>query len=410
MFRTSGAASPSVNDFCRKRRRLVRLALFLLCLNILKTVLMKKSFFAVAALLAVMLGGCSGDMRKKDRVENVILMIGDGMGLTQVTALMVDKDYSPTAFDRAQGVGLVKTYSANNRVTDSAAAGTALSTGEKTDNAMLGMLPDSSWCYSIMARAAARGMATGIVVTYDIVHATPAAFYAHVPERHMYDSIAVQLAADSIDVLFGSGRKYFTGRGDGRDLLADMRRKGYEVYDDWREAVKSEGKRVAFIGEGYFPTVTNGRDTDYLAEATRAAMRMLKKASPEGFMLMVEGSQIDFGGHDNDREMLLAEMHDFERAVTAAFDFADYHPGTLVVVTADHETGGLTMPSGNPDYTAAESGIEHEFSTGGHTGTLVPVYAYGTGASRFSSVMENTDIPKIIADLLGFGREPDSGR
>ena len=163
------------------------------------------------------------------------------------------------------------------------------------------------------------------------------------------------------------------------------------------------GKVVGLFADEYMPTVMKGRDENYLCNATKKALEILSNnaaGSKKGFMVMIEGSQIDSEGHANNAEGILAETRDFERAVGAAMDFADTHPGTLVVVTADHETSGLSITSNKTDFTLSESGIGYQFGTTGHTGTLVPVYLYGACADRINGIMDNTDLPKEIAALM----------
>ena len=155
---------------------------------------------------------------------------------------------------------------------------------------------------------------------------------------------------------------------------------------------------MGFFTDGHLPKMSEGRG-DYLERATRKALEILLREAGErdrGFVLMVEGSQIDLRAHDNDAEGVLTEMRDFDRAVAAAMDFADRHPGTLVVVTADHETGGLSIPSANVDFEHEEAGIEYCFSTGGHTAAMVPVYLYGTGAERINGVLDNTELAHML--------------
>ncbi|MFA7043198.1 MAG: alkaline phosphatase [Bacteroidales bacterium] len=338
-------------------------------------------------------------------VKNVIYMIGDGMGLAHVTAMMIEQKYEPCAFDRAEAVGLVKTFSANNRITDSAAAGTALATGNKTNNGMLGLTPGGDTIQSVLSRAGVFGKKTGIVVTCEIENATPAAFYAHVDNRSKSAEIALQLSHDSIDVLFGGGMKYFNGRDDGIDLVKNLKAKNYQVFDKWTDAIQvKNGKVAAFVAPGHLPYHDDGRG-DFLPEATSKALEILTNDSQasgnKGFFMMVEGSQIDWASHGNQFSKLLHEMNDFEKSVKIAFDYADAHPGTLVVVTADHETGGLIMPSGNVDFTKSESGIDYKFGSVSHTGIMVPLFAYGKGAANFTGIFDNTDVPKIINKLLG---------
>ena len=349
-------------------------------------------------------------------VRNLIYLIGDGMGLSHVSMLMLEEGYGTTAFDRAQNIALITTYSANNRVTDSAAAvhrfhRRAWPAPSGVRSGMLGVLPDSTAAESIMADAIRAGMPTGVVVTSTLQHATPGAFYAHVPYRRQYQRISDQLAGSDLTVAFGGGWKYAetSEREDGVPGIERLRDRGFRVLTDPSQLdTLSRGPVMGFFADGHLPKMSEGRG-DYLERAIRKALEILSREAGErdrGFILMVEGSQIDLRAHDNDAEGVLTEMRDFDRAVAAAMDFADRHPGTLVVVTADHETGGLSIPSANVDFEHEEAGIEYRFSTGGHTAAMVPVYLYGTGAERINGVLDNTELARMLKWLV----LPDSGR
>lgn len=362
------------------------------------------TLFAAAA--AIVLAGCATCTDKEQTPRNLIYMIGDGMGLSHAAMLIIENDYEPTAFDRAQNVALATTYSLNNRVTDSAASGTALATGTKTNNSMLGITPDSVILESIIARAEAQGRPTGIVVTSDLGHATPAAFYAHTFDRGNYATIARQFVDSGIDVAFGGGASTFSASSDPEtpaplDLL---REKGYGVVTSLEELeAVTETPVIGLMDNSHMISAQKGRG-DYLPRATSKALELLtaqSQKSGQGFVLMVEGSRIDFEAHDNNAEGLLLEMRDFEQAVSRAMDYADTHPGTLVVVVADHETGGLSMSSGNPDFTLSESGIDYRFSTSSHTGIPVPVYLYGTGAERINGLTDNAELSNRLSEILG---------
>lgn len=340
---------------------------------------------------------------KPQPVRNVIYMIGDGMGLAHVSMLMIENGYAPTAFDRAHNVALISTYSANNRVTDSAAAGTALATGHKTGNAMLGVDLNGKPLESIIARAEKEGMPTGLAVCCYLQHATPGAFYAHVGDRGDTEHINPALLESGIDVLLGGGRKRFMQTSsEGGTYFDAFRRRNYNIVGSLAEAdTIHSGQLLGVFADKHLPNAPERGD--YLVQATNKALEILSNNAAKqkkGFVLMVEGSIIDYAGHGNDAKWLLAEMRDFEKAVAAAMDYADRTPGTLVVVTADHETGGLTIPSGDSDFTQAESGVEYKFGTSSHTGTLVPVYFYGASASEIRGVMDNTELSNRIAELL----------
>lgn len=216
------------------------------------------------------------------------------------------------------------------------------------------------------------------------------------------DEIAADIVASGVDVFIGGGRNYFEKREDGRNLSDSLRDKGYAVAYSLDEVKATrQGKVAGMVIDTKLPSILNGRDTSYLASATSEALRLLDN-NTKGLFLMVEGSYIDSGGHANNADYVISETLDFDRSVRVAFDFADRNPGTLVIVTADHETGGLTIPSGNEDFLLSDKGIKFLFSTGAHTGVRVPVFAYGTGAQNFSTVMDNTDLPGKIEELMGF--------
>lgn len=363
---------------------------------------MKRFFVSLCAV--ALLSGCATAVKSSaadEPIRNIIFMIGDGMGLSQVSAYMIEGGYEPTAFDRSDNVALIKTYSSNNRITDSAAAGTALACGVKTNNGMLGVTPQLDTLVSMTDRAKAAGMATGVVVSCTIQHATPAAFYANVDSRKSYEEITRQLPEANFDIIVGGGAEYFEQEVEGRSFMEIVEEDGFTVVRNFEEleAQKGEAKIIGLFEDGHIKSMAEGRG-DYLTKATNIALEKLSQ-SEDGFVLMVEGSQIDWECHGNNAVGTLAETADFDRCLHAVMDFADLHPGTLVVITADHETGGLTIVNSSDDFTAADSGVEYAFSTGEHSATLVPVYLYGTGADRISGVMENTELSKRMVELLG---------
>lgn len=356
-------------------------------------------FVCATALLAV---SCSNE----PKVKNIIFLIGDGMGLAQVSGVSLINNWEPLALERAEYIGLQKSYSANNRVTDSAASGTALATGHKTYNSAIGVDVDKNPVPSTRELAQAAGYATGVVATYSVTNATPASFVAHEETRYAEDNIALDYLEADIDLFIGGGTRFFMERRDGRNLAEELKAKGFTVATDMAELDGiTEGKVAALLAPNAMPTIGQGRSKDYLPGATAKALEILSNNSKKGFFVMIEGSQIDGGGHDNNMVKIYEETVDFDNAVKVAFDFADTHPGTLVVVTADHETGGLSLVSGKTDFTLPEQGVKYEFGTTGHSAIWLPVYAYGEGAEEFSGVMENTDIAKKMQKLLGLVEE-----
>ena len=366
-----------------------------------------KKLFLLAILSLAALYSVEAKKPKQPKIENIIYMIGDGMGLGHVSMLQIEQKYAPSAFDRAQNIALTKTYSLNNRVTDSAASGTALATGYKTNNSTLGLTPEGVRVESIIAKGEKKNYATGIVVTCYVNHATPAAFYSHVEKRGDNDGIISDFMKSNIDVVFGGGTKYFDRhfKAQEKNYVTELKNKGYNVLSNVEEmAGVSEGNVVGLFAEGDMPLKREGRK-EYLSEATAKALEILtnnvKNQKKEGFILMVEGSKIDGEGHSKNIEGILAETRDFEKAIHVAMDYADAHPGTLVVITSDHETSGLAIPSNKTDFTLPESGISYNFATSSHTGVMVPVYLYGTGADQINGIMENSELSQKLQRLIG---------
>lgn len=349
---------------------------------------MKKIVLYVLAGLVLSTAACSAK-----KPLNVIFMIGDGMGVDQVYAAMVANG-NKLEMERLPLTGLIKTYSYDNYTTDSGAGGTALSSGVKTRNGMIGMGPDSVAVESILQQADRNGMATGIVASCEVTHATPASYIAHQVNRNMYQAIAADFLKTDVDVFIGGGKKHFENRDDSRNLLQELEAKGYQLAFDMTalKEIKS-GKVAGLLYEGHPPAMPERGN--FLPDATLSAIQLLDN-NKKGFFLMVEGSQIDWAGHSNDGVVNIAETLDFDVAVGRVLDYAKKHGNTLVIVTADHETGGLTLPTGN----ISENRSELKFTTTNHTGTMVPVFAFGPGAENFTGIYENIDFKNKIAQLL----------
>lgn len=324
------------------------------------------------------------DKNDVNKPKNIILMIGDGMSTPQVYAAMLASD-SPTAFECFPITGLVKTFSKSNKITDSAAGGTAIATGHKTNNGMIGMKADSIAVPSMLDILSQKGLETGVVVTSYITHATPAAFLAKNINRNNYEEIAMDIAKnDKVNLLIGGGRKHFNNRNDKIDLIEIMEDNGWFYSDTLMNSC--DGDNIMILADdGHLPAYSERGD--FLPQATEFALNKLNE-NKNGFFLMIEGSQIDFAGHDNDSTYLVDEMLDFNTTINKVLDFAQKDGNTLVVVTADHETGGLTIVDPNQAYTKTN----FHFSNGSHSPLLVPIFSYGPGAENFSGIMDNTDI------------------
>ncbi|MBO7235630.1 MAG: alkaline phosphatase, partial [Alistipes sp.] len=299
---------------------------------------------------------------------------------------------------KADNIALQKTYSADNRVTDSAASGTALATGHKTNNTYLGCTPDGKAVESLFDVAKTKGKATGVVVTTYLQHATPAAFYAHTESRHNYELITEQLLHSSLDVAIGGGMGFFN-KVYGDNVKETIEKQGFTFAGEFSEVVKHNGdsRLLALLAEWE----VGSNSGDYLANATGEALRILEqRGGDEGFVLMVEGSLIDGMGHANDAKAQQAEMESFMRAIEVAVEYASNHEDTLVVVTSDHETGGLSIVSADANFNLSEQGVEYRWTTKGHSGVMIPIYLYGAKSEAINGIVENTDIASTLMELI----------
>ena len=352
----------------------------------------------LTALLTVVLLPCVVVAQPSKMVrqpQNVILIVGDGMGVAQVYSSVVAQGDS-SAFFRFPITGFSRTYSYNRYTTDSGAGGTALMTGYKVENQHIAFGPNGEWYKSFLSRAKAeKGMKAGFVVTSSVLDATPAATYAHASYRKAFDTISMHMAQCGFDVMIGGDRDHFlpANRKDGKAPLDTLRKAGYTLVFDTAALAKAKAAPLcALLTDGNPPAAP--QRGDMLRRGVDYALRTLP--NKRGFVLMVEGSQIDWAAHDNDTAHLAAEMVDFEEVLRQVLDFAAKDGNTLVVVTADHETGGLSLLNGS----IAEGTNRMHFATGSHSGVMVPVFAYGPGAELFSGIQQNTDIARKIMRLL----------
>jgi len=390
--------------------------------------------------------------------NSAILFIGDGMGPLHIELTRVALGGEPLAMEKTPFSGSVTTHSADRAVTDSAAAGTALATGRKTNNGMVGVSPDGKSLVNLLDRARAAHKSAGIATTDALYGATPASFAAHVSSRGEKEKIAEQLAGSRVEVMLGFGKGAFLpksaggSREDDKDLVAEMRDAGYQVA--FTRTEMGEVKKSHLVG------LFGGAEEPTLAEMVEAAIARLSP-NGDGFVLVVEGARIDWRAHDSDPAGVIVETRALDEAVAVALDYARAKGRTLVLVTADHETGGLGIASpgrmpilrgvqcssgqiarrlaeersdirqvvaactGIGDLTEAEVGRIKEdkdpaaaiaavlsaragvaWRTTGHTDTPVRVFAFGPGADRFTGSMDNTDIPGRIAEVLGIKALP----
>lgn len=363
------------------------------------------------------------DTSTQVKAQNIILLIGDGMGEGQRTAA---RWYSvglngKLAMDQLSTQGLANTASADNPITDSAASATAMATGVKTNNGVIGMDPEYRVLETILERAKMHGMAVGLVTTVQVTHATPAAFSAHVPSRSMTEAIALQLLSTGVDVILGGGEDDFLPpstngcypgsgkRDDDRDLIEEAVSAGYTYVCDAKgfAAVHTDEttRLIGLFADGGLQRPY----TPSLAQMTEMAIAILSQ-DPNGFFLMVEGGQIDWACHAQDAENAIGDTLGFDQAVALAVEFALKEPPTLVIVTADHETGGMSAsetPSGLPGedgpFTMPDGKQFYvNWTTDSHTAAPIPVNAQGPAADLAIGEYEITHIYDIMFASAGF--------
>jgi alkaline phosphatase len=365
-----------------------------------------RTSIGIIFLLLLLFIGCSKNEREVDKPpfieqptkKNLILLIGDGMGISQITAASVVKR-KPLNIERCKYVGLHKVYAADKLVPSSASTITAIACGIKTNYEYVGVNTDGKPVANIAGILAAGGYATGIITTSFIADATPAGFFASNTDRYDREGIAMDLLKSKLDIVIGGGRGHFNNRQDGLNLLDSLKARNIQVYDDLTTAMEHKhGKMVCFTHEMKPPKISEGRG-DLLSEATAFALKLLEK-NETGFFLMVEGAQIDWAGHDNDHDWLMDEMFDFDKAVGIALDFAEREGNTLVIVTSDHETGGYALTDGDE-----KSGIAiGEFVNDEHTASMVPIFATGPGAAAYAGVYCNTELFDKFLAFFGVSR------
>lgn len=356
----------------------------------------KKSLVVLGALLVnVCLLKLNAQETQTEEPLNVILMIGDGMGIPQVSSAFYFGESTPN-FERFEEIGLHKSYSTSHKITDSAAGATAFSTGQKTYKRAIGVSKDTIPQETILEKLKKDGYQTGLISLTSITHATPASFYAHVKDRDMHEEIAAQLVTADVDFLAGGGRKFLSNRSDGKNLFSTLLEHNYHL-DTLKLGNSKAGMRNAFILEDEgLPSKIEGRG-DFLKEASLEALDYFGKAE-KPFFLMIEGSYIDWGGHDMNPEMMIEEVADFDTTIGAVLDYVETHPNTLLVITADHETGGASI--GKYYEVDEETGEKTEvpekvavyFTTDQHSGELIPVFAAGKGAENFKGIYQNSAI------------------
>lgn len=324
--------------------------------------------------------------------KNVILVIGDGTGINQISALEYYKA-DPVYYDDFPIIGLSK-ISSTSLITDSAAAGTAMACGEKTYNKAIGVNAQGEDLLNLTELMSQKGGSSGLIATSSITHATPASFYAHHTDRNDHEIIASFLPNAPIDFFAGAGLKYFRERKDQVNLLDTFAQNGFTIETSSLKAYPEAKKLGYLLADKDMPTMIEGRGT-FLEDASNLAINHLS-SNEQGFFLMVEGSQVDWGGHDNDFDYMISELIDLDNTLGRLMAYAQKDQNTLIVVTGDHATGGLALSADQGDYNT----IKPTFSSTGHNADWIPVFAYGPGAELFNGVYENTMIYHKIKSLL----------
>ncbi|MBO5660919.1 MAG: alkaline phosphatase [Tidjanibacter sp.] len=378
---------------------------------------MKKLWIIALATLAVSCGNKAGESEKVthyicptpyESVEvvqpakgktpkNIIFMIGDGMGLEQVSTAWT-ANRGELNMEQMPYVGLQRTYCLNWLVTDSAAAGTALASGNKTNKGMIATLPDGTELDTMMDFAKRAGKRTGVVVVCRLNDATPATFCCNNIDRDEAEEITADYLDCGVDFIAGGGMDYWrTKRTDGRDIFAEIGQKGYNTYESVEALMGAEELPVAaVVAPLELPSALSGERGDMFRQMTAKSLEMLSKDNDEGFVLMVEGSCIDDWLHANRVDAAVEEILDFDRVVGDVLQWAEKDGETLVVVTADHATGAMTLLWGD----IATGTVEVNFANEGHNGMMVPFFAYGAGAEKFDGVMENAELSQTISSFI----------
>ena len=329
---------------------------------------------------------------RKEVPKSIIFIIADGTGIGQYTlSYYANGPFAPARFEH---VGLVATHpndglcsSSCKRVTDSAASGTALSSGFKTYNGAIGVNPDTVAVKTMLEIAEEFGMSTGIVATSTITHATPASFASHVDYRKKENEIAYQYAQQEIDVILGGGKKYWP------DALIDDYVKNGAQFIDNIDAPLKKGKRIlGLFAEDALPSVHDGRKPSTTDMAKLAINRL--DDNPNGFFVMIEESQVDWGGHANSAEYIQGEMSSLNTLINHVLDYQEFHQDVLVVLTADHECGGVAVHDGN------DLSLDIRFTSDYHSANFVPIWSTGPGSEVFDAFMDNTEIGKKLITYI----------
>ncbi|MDG2060916.1 MAG: alkaline phosphatase [SAR86 cluster bacterium] len=364
----------------------------------------------------------------KNPAKNVILLIGDGMSVSQISVyrLLKGGPNHRVSFDRFPFSGIVLTHSEDALITDSASSATAYSTGQKTKNRYLGLDSKNNSLENLTETLDRYKFVSSLIATSEITHATPAAFASHVESRWDTDQISKDLVSSKVATLLGGGRNVFNTESNGgvrkdkEDLYETLKsstnllttKQGLMNFD-----LSKEGRVFGLFADNHLrdmEDLSNHPKEPSLSEMLQFALDRFdhhKERGCEGFFIMAEGSQVDWSGHTNNLKYLEREMDDLDDAINLSYKFALDNQETLVIVTSDHETGGLLIESEGLSYTGNKVKFSYntDIGKGNHTGVPVPVYAFGPGAENFTGTLDNTDIYHAIIKSLGIGQQSVKG-
>ena len=325
--------------------------------------------------------------------ESIIFIIADGTGVGQYTlSYYANGEFAPARFDH---IGMVATHpndgecaTSCKRVTDSAASGTALSAGEKTYNGAIGVDNDKKPVKTMLEWAKEKGMSTGLVATSSVTHATPASFAAHIDYRKKEHEIARQYATADVDVILGGGKKFWPD-----SLITFYESKGAQFIDNINTPLEEDNRLLGLFADKGLGKVYEGNREVSTTQMAKVALSILEK-NKNGFFVMIEESQVDWGGHANNGTYIKGEMQSLNDLVNYILDYQELNPNVLVVLTADHECGGVAV------HDSKDGDLEIKFTSDYHSANFVPIFATGPGASVFDAFIDNTEIGKQLIKYI----------
>ncbi|MBP5718383.1 MAG: alkaline phosphatase [Abditibacteriota bacterium] len=379
---------------------------------------LKRAILAFVLTLAVVSASFAGKAPK-----NIILLIGDGMGIGIIASAKHNVKGGRLAMEDFPVTGFSITTPADHIVTDSAASGTAFSTGFKTNNGMIARLPNGKDVNSIRYYAQQRGMKTAIVSVKNITDATPAVFLSHADHRSELFNIAAQIPFSGCDVILGGGLSHFVSgseggdvvirdaagketvvkgsRDDGKNVVDDIKAQGYTFVTTKEDMKKSDADKLFGLFDAGIMNTAPDTPEPTLTEMTMKAIDIINRNNKNGFFIMSEAGCIDSGNHANNHAYALQEMLEFDRTIRACLDFAKKDGETLIVITADHDTGSMGCVDPSEHAISEGRATSAVYGTGGHSANWVPVFAYGPGAEYFAGAQQNIAIPRRFASFWG---------